>query len=279
VRVSGLVVGIDEYATKHIYTLDDGSGVMIKVVYALPRPTNGQTATEASSMASNLDGPVDIGHVLDVKGIVRTFRDERNIHADKIKHLRCTEEEVAFWEKTSRLKAEVLSQPWVLDPRVVRKLRKKQEDKVSPRRHRDSHRRERRKADQEEDVVKDRDGTRLPLIPGNENKVLVTGLERRGPMLKEVAKGPPEKPAVLTGLEKSTRRAPSPEKRAVVTGLERSTNVSVTEEMPVLVTGLERAGRAPVPKKPVPMTGLEKKKKPKPHVRLVPVGEDDVLDF
>jgi hypothetical protein len=146
VRVSGVVVAVDEREKKHFYTIDDGSGATLEcVVKVAPRPAPGTaTAGAAADPASNplsdtlpvVDAPIDVGHVLDIKGSVGTFRENKQILAEKIVHLRSTEQEVVFWEKVAQLKQDVLSKPWVLDRREVRRCRKEEEGHTS-RRQRD----------------------------------------------------------------------------------------------------------------------------------------------
>lgn len=141
VRISGVVVAVDEWEVRRIYTIDDGSGATIQcVVYLVPRAVPGKTATTSNAKTSTplpkVDGPIDVGHVLDIKGSLTTFRDMKNIRAEKITHLRSTEQEVAFWEKVALLKSEVLSKPWVLDRREVRRCRREEEGRQpSSRRH------------------------------------------------------------------------------------------------------------------------------------------------
>jgi hypothetical protein len=146
VRISGVVVAVDERERKHFYTIDDGSGATLEcVVKVAPRAAPGTaTAGAAADPVSNpdsntlpiVDAPIDVGHVLDIKGSVGTFRDNKQIRAEKIVHLRSTEQEVVFWEKVAQLKQDVLSKPWVLDRREVRRCRKEEQGHTS-RRQRD----------------------------------------------------------------------------------------------------------------------------------------------
>ncbi|KXX81558.1 CST complex subunit STN1 [Madurella mycetomatis] len=145
VRIAGVVVAVDDRQNKVTYTIDDGSGATIECVVNLQRRVVSETATTAGQAASKpneaqpipvVDAPIDIGHTIDIKGSVSTWWESRQIRAEKISHLRSTEQEVLFWEKVTLLKREVLSKPWVLDRREVRRCRREEEGKYSSHRRR-----------------------------------------------------------------------------------------------------------------------------------------------
>lgn len=152
-RIAGVVVAVDERESKRIYTIDDSSGATIECVVAVgPRVVPGNsaatataTATAAGQAASKpnvahplpvVDAPIDVGHIIDIKGSVGTWWEKRQIRAQKISHLRSTEQEMLFWEKVTLLRREVLSKPWTLDPREVRRCRREEEGRRTSRRHR-----------------------------------------------------------------------------------------------------------------------------------------------
>jgi hypothetical protein len=72
-------------------------------------------------------GEVDVGMVVDIKGSIKTFRDDKQINIEKIKRIRCTEEEVALWEKRTQFKTDVLEKSWTLSDKQIRKCRKEAE--------------------------------------------------------------------------------------------------------------------------------------------------------
>ncbi|AEO64125.1 99926bca-d9f9-4247-a565-df7e8426406a [Thermothielavioides terrestris] len=144
IRISGVVVAITEREKKHFYTIDDGSGATLECVVNVPgtaaveaAPNGKQNPNPNPNPLPVIDAPIDVGHVLDIKGSVGTFRKDKQIRAEKIVHLRTTEQEVAFWEKVAQLKRDVLSKPWVLDPREVRRCRKEEEGRHTSRRQKD----------------------------------------------------------------------------------------------------------------------------------------------
>ncbi|KAK3995909.1 hypothetical protein QBC44DRAFT_233286 [Cladorrhinum sp. PSN332] len=147
VRVCGLVIAIHQFDGRRIYTIDDSSGATIDCVLNIPRSFGGEGPTVGTAewnykvkedttgrKFASVDGPIDIGHVLDIKGNVDEFRDEKQVVPAKIKHLRNTQQEAQFWEKTAQLRRDVLNKPWVLDPKVVRALRREAEGKKLKRR-------------------------------------------------------------------------------------------------------------------------------------------------
>lgn len=152
-RVAGVVVAVDEYPGRRIYTLDDSSGVCIECLVDVPR-----TDAAALMAASNMDGrkatagsthaaaaaaaatasaaappkptvppEVDVGTVVDVKGGLGLFRGHKQIRILKATILGATEHEVAFWEKAARFRRDVLETPWRLTDREVRRCRKEEE--------------------------------------------------------------------------------------------------------------------------------------------------------
>lgn len=125
VRVVGVVVAIDEYAGRRIYTVDDSSGACIECMILLSAAGNAGKESAAQSPAP-YEG-IDVGSVVDVKGGLSTFREEKQITIEKMLALRSTEQEVALWEKRSRFRKDVLETPWILRNRDIRRCRKEAE--------------------------------------------------------------------------------------------------------------------------------------------------------
>lgn len=206
VRIVGVVVGIDEYAERHIYTVDDSSGASIECVVTIPKPKTSAgtaaaaatalpvrqqeeairkganaTATMNGSSASaetagpDIDGDVDVGDILDVRGSIKLFRQFKQIRVQKIIHLRSTEQEVRFWNKLTQFRKDILDKPWTLDRRDVRRCRKEAEGSDEAL---DRERRKRRAARAESSRRPARDGSAnehdRPSTVSN-----TTGLERK----------------------------------------------------------------------------------------------------
>lgn len=145
VRIVGVVVAIDDYASRRAYTIDDSTGACIEVIENLKMasaathaPAQGAAGTIAGSSLglSKLPVPpqrisayptVDIGTVVDVKGKLSEFREEMQIIVHKMSTVRCTQDEVALWEKREKFRREVLDQPWVLRSREIRRAKREAE--------------------------------------------------------------------------------------------------------------------------------------------------------
>ncbi|KAF4463066.1 ob-fold nucleic acid [Fusarium albosuccineum] len=139
VRIVGVVVAIDEFAGRRVYTVDDSSGACIECVVLISTPGEGTDnavmATESAPKkvdANPLPSPalladIDVGTVVDVKGSISTFREERQLNIEKMIALRSTAQEVALWEKRIKFQSEVLEQPWALRNRDIRRCRKEAE--------------------------------------------------------------------------------------------------------------------------------------------------------
>ncbi|ROT36609.1 hypothetical protein SODALDRAFT_352553 [Sodiomyces alkalinus F11] len=150
IRIVGVVVAIDDFPGRRVYTVDDSSGACIEcnVVVkrcALTEIVDDKSTTSADAAASarararaSLSEPrleyqqpgcenVDVGSVVDVKGSVALFRDEKTVKIEKVRVLRSTEEEVALWERRAAFRRDVLSKPWVLTEKQVRRCRREAE--------------------------------------------------------------------------------------------------------------------------------------------------------
>lgn len=136
VRVAGMIVAVDEYPGRRIYTLDDSSGVCVECVVDVPRPNpilNTNAKSESKDAATDtrpeqiVPPEVDVGTVLDVKGGLAVFRGHKQIRILKVAILGSTEQEVAFWERAGQLRRDVLDKPWMLTDREVRRCRKDEE--------------------------------------------------------------------------------------------------------------------------------------------------------
>ncbi|KAH8903206.1 hypothetical protein BR93DRAFT_931654 [Coniochaeta sp. PMI_546] len=152
VQVAGVVVAIDEFYGKRIYTVDDSSGATIECVLNVPKQkanlaaiaataeegndgrvtqhgtktmaVSAQAATSQDEVKPVVDGDIDVGDILLVKGNITTFRNTKQIRVYKIFHLRCTEDEVQFWKKMTEFHSSVLSKPWTLTEKEVKRCRR-----------------------------------------------------------------------------------------------------------------------------------------------------------
>ncbi|KAK2003458.1 hypothetical protein LX36DRAFT_104654 [Colletotrichum falcatum] len=137
-RIVGIVVAIDDFPGRRIYTVDDSSGACIECVVALKMPPSSDASAPKPDkrewFSSNRPRPqppadcvdVDVGSVVDVKGGLATFREEMQIQIEKVRILRSTEQEVALWERRTQFRNEVLLQPWVLGQKQIQKCKKEE---------------------------------------------------------------------------------------------------------------------------------------------------------
>ncbi|RFU75338.1 hypothetical protein TARUN_6905 [Trichoderma arundinaceum] len=94
--------------------------------------TTGEQRTKTDAQAADAQEPdpyadVDVGMVVDVKGGVSAFRNERQINIEKMVVVKSTAQEVALWEKRTRFRREVLDVPWLLREKDVRRCRREAE--------------------------------------------------------------------------------------------------------------------------------------------------------
>ncbi|KAK1972034.1 OB-fold nucleic acid binding domain-containing protein [Colletotrichum sublineola] len=166
-RIVGIVVAIDDFPGRRIYTVDDSSGACIECVVALktpplsdasaPKPdTRGWSSgnrPQPQPPADCMD--VDVGSVVDVKGGLAAFREEMQIKIEKVRILRSTEQEVALWERRTRFRNEVLLQPWVLSQKQIQMCKKEEiggttgDEREEKRRKKEKRRAERKKVEEE----------------------------------------------------------------------------------------------------------------------------------
>ena len=139
-RIVGVVVAIDQFSGFRSYTIDDSSGACIETLEALPAPSKAQAkdARPGDSKAANKGTaalvpppdptaplPVDVGSVVDVKGHLSSFRDEKQIRINQLKPVRSTSQEVQLWEKRAQFHRDILDKPWVLSESDIRRARRR----------------------------------------------------------------------------------------------------------------------------------------------------------
>ncbi|KAL7938458.1 hypothetical protein V8C35DRAFT_79089 [Trichoderma chlorosporum] len=140
VRVVGIVVAIEQFFNRKLYTIDDSSGKTIVAVVTSPAPASEpkSESTASKQRTNNNDQPanaqavdpyadVDVGAVVDVKGGVSSYRDEHQINIERMTIVKSTAQEVVLWEKRARFRREVLDVPWLLRDKDVRRCRREAE--------------------------------------------------------------------------------------------------------------------------------------------------------
>ncbi|KAI0186662.1 hypothetical protein EV127DRAFT_345811 [Xylaria flabelliformis] len=141
VRITGVVVAVDEYYGRRVYTIDDSTGQCIECTLTTPAAANDKKThrdgdrgkqvepqiARAKAIAETKTDDIDVGMVLDVKGFLKLFRGQKQINIHKATRVLTTNQEVLFWGKIRDFRRDVLSQPWVLKDKEVRRCRKLQQ--------------------------------------------------------------------------------------------------------------------------------------------------------
>ena len=134
VRVTGVVVAVEEFSGRIIYTIDDSSGQCIEAVRATKLLVKDGTANLPAKDAKDAtvepakeklsSRPFDVGDVVDVKGNLSIFRDETQINVEKMVTVKSTSQELLLWEKRAIFRRNVLAKPWHLNRHEVQRCRK-----------------------------------------------------------------------------------------------------------------------------------------------------------
>jgi hypothetical protein len=126
VRLTGVVVAMDEFPGRVVVTVDDSSGSTIEATCAAPlkaEPTSLTTIiptanTSAPQELISPDGPnltnIDVGSVVKIKGGIGIFREQKQIRLKSIVTLADTNAEVKCWNDVVKFRREVLSSPWIV---------------------------------------------------------------------------------------------------------------------------------------------------------------------
>lgn len=119
-----MVVAVDEFPHRRIYTVDDSDGLCIECVSDVSKLDPHESAKAATT---TIPKDIDVGTVVDVKGGLALFRGNKQIKIEKMTVLHSTDEEVALWEKARQFRGDVLDKPWKLTDREIRRCRKEAE--------------------------------------------------------------------------------------------------------------------------------------------------------
>jgi hypothetical protein len=150
VRITGVIIAVDEFSARRVYTVDDSSGVCIECTCPAPPPVAGpldgaggqlatapvqpvrRAQTEAATTPS-IEAPqvpwadMDVGAVVKIKGKPGTFRGVKQVEVIKVEVLRSTEQEVRCWNEVLAFREEVLRVPWVVSREVEDGFRRRAE--------------------------------------------------------------------------------------------------------------------------------------------------------
>jgi hypothetical protein len=148
-----VVVAIDEFSTRRIYTIDDSSGMCLECTCPSPTPVavppaianaapHASVIHQSKEMAPTTTKPaapstpstadplipwddLDIGTVVKIKGKPSNFRHMKQIEIVKAEVMRSTEQEVKCWNEALQFRNDILSVPWVVSAADEEKLRRR----------------------------------------------------------------------------------------------------------------------------------------------------------
>jgi len=155
VRLTGVIVAVDEYSGRKVYTLDDSSGVCIECTCVVSVPPlvatdlAGSAATSSGAakpvfprypdkrleiakprLDTSVTNPrvpwseIDAGSVVKIKGRIGKFREQKQIDVVKIDIIRSTDEEVRCWNEVLTFRKDVLGKAWVISQEVEEESRR-----------------------------------------------------------------------------------------------------------------------------------------------------------
>jgi hypothetical protein len=164
VRVTGVIVAVDEYPGKNVYTVDDSSGMCVECVCVAPTPApkelalgvpkhldqivalNKATASASEiKMAAGKDegkgkggektapsvqepivpwAEMDVGTVVKVKGRIGDFWKQKQVEVVKVEVLKSTDQEVKCWNEVMDFRRDVLGSLWVVTKEEEEKCRR-----------------------------------------------------------------------------------------------------------------------------------------------------------
>lgn len=176
-RIVGVVVAVEQFANRRLYTIDDSSGSNIVAVTTSPASAEPKNELVACTLRANTEAraaglhradpyaDVDVGTVVDVKGGLSTYRDERQINIEKMVIVKSTAQEVVLWEKRTKFCRKILHVPWLLRDKDIRHCRREAE---------------RSDAKKEQKRVKEEEKKKQLRTKETDAKLPVRGLKRKG---------------------------------------------------------------------------------------------------
>ncbi|RDW88813.1 hypothetical protein BP6252_00845 [Coleophoma cylindrospora] len=152
VRITGVIVAVDVFYQRRVYTVDDSSGECIECTCETPPPSSktlealeGSNNQERKVQANNPNKPessttgqappakvymqiaddIDVGSVVKVKGLVTDFRGMKQIEMRSIVPMKGTQEEVRCWNQIVDFRKDILDKPWIVEPAMEEKMKRR----------------------------------------------------------------------------------------------------------------------------------------------------------
>lgn len=154
-RITGVIVAVDEFFARRVFTIDDSSGMCIECTCPAPPPPslgipghldkgvgikvissttqNHKPAPAQQASTPSVEAPlvpwdqVDVGVIVKIKGKPNTFRDAKQVDIIKVEVMRSTEQELRCWNEVLAFRKEVLRVPWVVSREAEDKFRRRAE--------------------------------------------------------------------------------------------------------------------------------------------------------
>ncbi|KAG9245694.1 hypothetical protein BJ878DRAFT_563220, partial [Calycina marina] len=147
IRITGVIVAVDDFSSRRIYTVDDSSGACIECACPAPPPiplvplnyltgapqlttpptTMPQPAYPPSTEKPSVADGLDVGMVVKIKGKPNVFRDMKQIAIIKAEIILGTEVEVRCWNEVMSWRTGILSSPWEVSAEQEERFRRKAE--------------------------------------------------------------------------------------------------------------------------------------------------------
>ena len=141
-RLVGIVIAYDVLPSRFIFTLDDSSGATVDVTCERPKPTvrleNVRSVNVTSTSLQDLTRKgvtssrkdidltgVDVGTIVKIKGLIGSWRAERQLLLERIWIVQSTNEEAVAWTENQSFYADTLGRPWVLTEKELKTARQK----------------------------------------------------------------------------------------------------------------------------------------------------------
>ncbi|TVY51481.1 hypothetical protein LCER1_G006255 [Lachnellula cervina] len=127
VRLTGVIVAVDEFYGRKVFTLDDSSGMCIECTCPTPQSATlpSDTAAARSTVIVTRNKPA----AQQTEGPTVTNPkipwDEVDVEMIKVEVLRSTDQEVRCWDEVLAFRREVLGVPWVVSVEMEEKYKRR----------------------------------------------------------------------------------------------------------------------------------------------------------
>ncbi|KAF7874949.1 hypothetical protein EAF04_002123 [Stromatinia cepivora] len=180
IKLLGLVVSIDDFARRRVYTIDDSSGVCMECVAFLPPPPSGPSSTSTSSSTSILPTEPSITHpqiawdtiseckIVRILGVMGKYMTMPQLQIVKMGVVESTDVERKWWDECAGLKdpsSGILGREWVVSEEEIERWKRRERRRKAREVERE---RQGEREGQGKKRISDREGNRLKAGSGRE---------------------------------------------------------------------------------------------------------------